>query len=85
MTSEAILEANGLEDADSLAIGQKLMIPVVPTVTATAQAPRVYVVEEGDTLLAIALKFGVEVEDVMMANGLDDPNALTPGQKLVIP
>lgn len=47
--------------------------------------PTVYIVESGDTLGNIALKFDVSVEAIMSANGLADPNALSVGQSLVIP
>lgn len=90
---ESIAQANGLRDADSLALGQKLIIPsssastpAPGTTPAAAQPqPRVYVVEPGDTLLGIAEKFGVTAEAISRANGLPDPGALSPGQELIIP
>ena len=45
----------------------------------------VYVVVEGDTLFGIALQFGVTVEDLLIANGLEDANQLFIGDALVIP
>jgi len=47
--------------------------------------PTVYEVKPGDTLGSIALDYDVSVEDIMAANGLTDPNALSVGQLLVIP
>ncbi|MBM4423599.1 MAG: LysM peptidoglycan-binding domain-containing protein [Chloroflexi bacterium] len=55
---------------------------VLPSATAT---PTVYEVKGGDTLGSIALQFDVSVDAIMKANGLDDPNTLSVGQKLVIP
>ena len=46
---------------------------------------RRYAVEPGDTLLGIALRFGLEMEAIAQANNLADPAALTIGQELVIP
>jgi murein DD-endopeptidase MepM/ murein hydrolase activator NlpD len=45
-----------------------------------------YVVEPGDTVGAIAVKFGLEAETVMWANGnlAQNPDLLRPGQELVI-
>jgi murein DD-endopeptidase MepM/ murein hydrolase activator NlpD len=45
-----------------------------------------YVVESGDTVGGIALKFGLEAETVMWANGnlAQNPDLLRPGQELVI-
>lgn len=44
-----------------------------------------YVVQEGDTLYAIAVDFGVTMEDLMAANGIEDANSLQVGQELTIP
>ncbi len=51
----------------------------------TPAAGRRYVVREGDTLSAIAARFGVEEAALQRANGIDDPNSLFAGQELVIP
>jgi nucleoid-associated protein YgaU len=47
--------------------------------------PGAYVVEAGDTLYAIATRFGIEMETLAEANGISDPSALQVGQVLVIP
>ncbi len=47
--------------------------------------PTIYEVKSGDTLGDIALQFDVPVADILQANGLADANALSVGQKLVIP
>ena len=44
-----------------------------------------YVVQRGDTLAAIAARFGVTVQAIVAANGLSDPNHIETGQRLVIP
>ncbi|MBI5948464.1 MAG: LysM peptidoglycan-binding domain-containing protein [Chloroflexi bacterium] len=50
--------------------------------TARADAP--YVVQPGDTLSAIAFEYGVSVDDLVRANGLDDPDQILAGESLVI-
>ncbi len=45
----------------------------------------IYIVQSGDTLNSIALRFGVSAEDIQTTNGITDPNALAIGQQLVIP
>ncbi len=42
-------------------------------------------VEKGDTLYRIARAYGVSVEDVMVANRIEDPRELTIGEELVVP
>lgn len=58
------------------------MPTATPTVTPT---PIVYLVQSGDTLLAIAAKFGVSAEAIQEANGIVDPRRLQIEQELVIP
>ena len=43
-----------------------------------------YVVQEGDTLNAIAEKFGVPIEEIVKANNLTNPDVLSIGQELII-
>jgi murein DD-endopeptidase MepM/ murein hydrolase activator NlpD len=44
-----------------------------------------YVVQEDDTLIGIAEKFGVSLDDLAQANGISDPSLIFPGTSLVIP
>jgi murein DD-endopeptidase MepM/ murein hydrolase activator NlpD len=66
-----------------------VMLLVVPWQSAGAQdgttAGPVYIVQKGDTLLAIALRFGVDLTDLEQANGISNPNLLKAGDNLVIP
>ncbi len=54
-----------------------------PTPTASPAA-LTYTVEPGDTLGAIAERFGVTVDAIAAANGIEDPAAIQIGQVLVI-
>lgn len=93
VTTEAILRVNDLDDPDNLTEGQELAIPPTPTAepagtSTTTPTPRpitTYVVQPGDTLLAIGEKFGVDPEAFARYNGLSDPDDLSPGQELTIP
>lgn len=53
--------------------------------TTTEYVPIVYVVQPGDGLNRIAESFGVDVKELMLRNGIEDPNKLYAGQELVIP
>lgn len=50
-----------------------------------AQQDGAYTVAPGDTLGAIAVRFGVTVEALVAANGIEDPNRIRVGQVLIIP
>lgn len=53
--------------------------------TPTPAGPITYIVQAGDTLSSIAARFQVSLEDLMRANGLDNPDYLMLGQQLIIP
>ncbi len=44
-----------------------------------------YIIQPGDSLYLIALKFNTDVEGIMAANGMADPAHIYPGQVLNIP
>jgi nucleoid-associated protein YgaU len=65
-----------------------------PAATATAEATnetpatggqQEYVVQDGDTLGAIAEQFGVTVDAIVQANSITDANLIIPGETLIIP
>ena len=45
----------------------------------------VYTVKKGDTLTAIAAKYGTTVQKIVNCNGIKDPNKIDVGQKIKIP
>ena len=51
----------------------------------TAANQETYVVKRGDTLFAIALRYGTTVAAIVEANNLSNPDRLAPGQELIIP
>ena len=63
-----------------------LLITFIPltSVHAQGQGP-IYIVQPGDTLGVISARFGVSMTDIMDANSLTNPDALTAGIQLVIP
>lgn len=81
-TVGAIVEANGLTNPNLIYVGQVLVIPA----GVSASSPeRVHVVQPGETLYRIALRYGITVERLMALNGLNNPNRIFVGQVLRIP
>ena len=78
VSPESIAAASNLQGrGDSLSINQKLLIPPVPGV--------IHVVQDGDTLQALAQRYSADPNQIARANGLKDPFILQVGQTLVIP
>ena len=90
ITSQELRQFN-LLSADTLQVGQVLRVPNTPGAQTSEAAPALptgpfeYVVQEGDSLLSIALRFGVTTNDIIVANTLADPNSVLVGQSLIIP
>ena len=80
-----ITAANGLTDQDILRIGQELIIPGVTARDIAIAQGNVHVVQPGETLLSIALLYGVTTEEIQAANELDNPDSIFIGQELIIP
>ena len=62
-----------------------LLVPAGASAAPGANGEMVHVVQWGETLSLIADKYGVTMEAIMAANGLDDPNMIYVGQRLSIP
>ncbi len=77
-TVTALAAANGIQDPDRICPGQVLRIP-------GASPEKVYTVRPGDTLWAIARRYGTTVTVLAAANGIQDPDRIYPGQVLRIP
>jgi LysM repeat protein len=67
----------------ALLVGLVILALVMPT-AAQAQGG-IYVVQRGDTLYSIAVRYGTSVQAIMQANGLSNPNFIRVGQQLRIP
>jgi len=69
-----IVDANGLTVGGGVESGDELVIPVA-TVTASARPAR-YAVRRGDTLITVADRFGVSVEELRRWNHLSSNNLM---------
>ena len=59
--------------------------PAAANVTPRKRDTQTYVVQDGDTVSAIAEKFGVTVDTIRWANSLSDVDTLSLGEKLLVP
>ena len=75
-TVRELTEANGLRSC-TIYPGQELVIPVDDI-----RPPRYYAVRPGDSITSIAHRYGLEIDDLLALNRLDDPNIIYPGQIL---
>jgi LysM repeat protein len=97
VTVDQVMQANGMDNPNYLSVGQSLKIPggavagtaVSTTVDASAgggtAGSKVYVVQDGDTVSAIAGRFGTTVDAIAQLNGLNDPTMISIGQELQVP
>lgn len=75
---------NGIPDPDFILAGTTLTIEPDTTLDEDAAASH-YEVQDGDTLSAIAARFGVTVDAIVAANGIADPDLIVTGAVLLIP
>jgi LysM repeat protein len=99
LTKADLAAANNLKTSSTLRVGQKLIIPAKAGQAQQQQAPVAasapaekptgesikHTVKSGETLGAIARKYGVRQGDIAVANNITDPRKIQPGQELVIP
>jgi LysM repeat protein len=88
VSSAELQKTNGITNPDQIVVGQKLRVPAVTPsspATPTSGQGKTYVVQQGDTLSKIAVRFGVTVAALQSANNISDPNKVYPGQVLKIP
>ena len=80
---QTVAAANGIINPDLIYAGQRLIIP--SEVPAEPTGEKIHVVQPGENLFRIALKYGVTVEALAVANDISNVNLIYPGQRLVIP
>lgn len=82
-----LASANGLANPNLVVAGQSLTIPGGgPSVSASAAPAAVtHIVQPGETLAAIALRYGVSQSAIIEANGIANPNIIVEGRALSVP
>ncbi|MPZ15619.1 MAG: LysM peptidoglycan-binding domain-containing protein, partial [Chloroflexi bacterium] len=87
---ESIVAANRLGDSALIVAGNALEIPLWSRPAEgqggdeEPRGPFVYEISPGDTLLALASRFGVDVDTIKNNNGVSDANMIRPGDQIMI-
>ena len=86
VTVEAIARANGIINPWFIYVGQELSIrggggSMVPP----GSSGNTHVVQRGETLYSIAVRYDTTVQALVVANNLSSPNLIYVGQTLNVP
>jgi len=76
-----IAETNGITAQDPMAVGDELVVPVQSV--SSAGSPQRYTARRGDSLVEIADRFNISVEDLRRWNSLSSSN-VKPGRSLYV-
>ena len=85
ISPDEIALANGVNDTNLLRVGQELIIPGISARDAAASRGSIHIVQSGESLLGIAIRYGVTTEEILAVNDLTNPDSLDEGQELIIP
>ena len=87
-TVEAIAEVNGITNPSQIFVGTQLTIAdglAAPATEAEPTGTSVHTVQPGETLAAIASRFGTTVQSLIATNGIDDPDLIRAGEQISVP
>ncbi len=95
-TVQFLVRLNGIVNPNALVIGQVLAVPgpgnnppggtVAPTVIPSVPiGTRTHVVQPGENLFRISLRYGTTINVLMALNGISNPNRIFAGQVLRLP
>jgi len=86
-TVAQIVAANGLDPRARILVGQRLVLPTTPAPPAAAPVAATvqHTVATGDTVSALATRYGTTTTAIVAANGLDGRALIRIGQALAIP
>lgn len=95
LTLEELAAANNLDQNGLLTVGQTLVVPVasaVPPANATATTPavtaageQIHIVQAGENLFRIGLRYGFTVAELAAYNNIPNPDRISVGQEILIP
>ncbi len=87
-TVNQLVQMNGLSNPNFILVGQRLAVPQATAgddPISPQDSSTLYRVQAGDTLIGIAVRFGVNMWDIVVANNIANASLIYVGQSLVIP
>jgi LysM repeat protein len=87
-TVSALAAENGITNPRLIYVGQVLRIPGAPPISPTPPPPPaegVHIVQPGENLYRIAIRYGTTVQQLIQVNNIPNPNLIFVGQALTIP
>ncbi|MBX3012599.1 MAG: LysM peptidoglycan-binding domain-containing protein [Caldilineaceae bacterium] len=84
-TASSVDATNDTAANDTAADVNAAPIDAAPTATLDPNNQQIYTIQSGDSLSAVATRFGTTVNAIMQANELADANVVYIGQRLIIP
>lgn len=89
LATAAVLALNGLSWSSSIFPGQVLRLTTAPVKATGLPMPTTvdgrYTIAKGDTISALAARFGISTQSILDANGLSWSSIVYPGQTILIP
>jgi len=87
VSTQALASANNIYNSNLIHRGQRLVIPGAgtPAAPSNSSSGSVHVVQRGENLYRIALRYGTTVQALASANGLSGTSLIYTGQRLTIP
>jgi LysM repeat protein len=84
-STPVVVGAQEILPTEALATETQAGPPEPTEVAAPEQGALLHTVQTGENIFRISLRYGVSIEDIMIANGLTDSGLITDGQTLIIP
>ncbi len=93
-TTAELAQANGITNPSLIYTGQQIRIPGVPSAPPTPVVPPPitpplptsdYVIQRGDTLYKIAVRYNTTVSQLIALNSIPNPNIIYVGQTIKVP
>lgn len=85
ISTETLMTTNNITDPTTLQIGEELVIPVDEQPRLTNDPVLIYEIQDGDTLFALANRYGTTMEEILAHNSGLEPTALQVGLAIRIP